>query len=202
MKERKTISIVLVSIFSLFFSIEVGAQVPDEVKALAGVYHGTWKMYGLNEKGEIVAKMAWTDIMEAGSPATKDGRAFVTTIDAMTFEGGIPPQKVEGKEGYFLNPDGSLGDYFFESMGQTVRLKKLNDQASVYFLPANPMEAAMLGLANGALAKHVVVKVIVAEDGVETHLISRVTTATWKDGEGKEHSRQFISLQGVHKRQK
>ena len=45
------------------------------------------------------------------------------------------------------------------------------------------------------------VKVVTKEQGVETHRISRVTTVSWKDKEGKEQTLQFVSLQGYHKRQ-
>jgi hypothetical protein len=46
-----------------------------------------------------------------------------------------------------------------------------------------------------------VIKVVTKEQGVETHRISRLTTVSWKDKEGKERWLQFLSLQGSHKRQ-
>ncbi len=202
MKRNKILVILAIPIVMAFFSVAMAEQVPAEVKALAGVYEGTWSMFGMNEKGEIVPKINWTDIMEAKNPACQDGRAYVATVDTMTFEGGIPPQKMEGKEGYFLNPDGSLGDYFFESYGQVQHMVKLDDRVWVYTAPSSPMELQMLGFPAAAAAKHVVVKVVAMEDGVETHRISRVTTVTWKDKEGRDCSRQFLSLQGVHKRKK
>ncbi len=39
------------------------------------------------------------------------------------------------------------------------------------------------------------------EKGVETHRISRVSTVTWTEKNGKERSLQWLSLQGYHKRQ-
>jgi hypothetical protein len=47
----------------------------------------------------------------------------------------------------------------------------------------------------------VLVKVVTKEQGVETHRISRLTTVSWKDREGKDRWLQFVSLQGFHKRQ-
>ena len=45
------------------------------------------------------------------------------------------------------------------------------------------------------------VKVVTREKGVETHRITRVTTVSWKDQDGKERWLHFVSLQGFHKRQ-
>ena len=58
-----------------------------------------------------------------------------------------------------------------------------------------------MGFPKGAAGRHVVVKVITNEAGVETHRISRVTTVSWRDHEGKERWSQFVSLQGFHKRE-
>jgi len=65
MKWRKPLVILSVPIAMAFFFVEMTAQVPAEVKAMEGVYSGTWRMFGLNEKGEVVPKMTWTDVMEA-----------------------------------------------------------------------------------------------------------------------------------------
>src|SRR4051812_34286862 len=49
-------------------------DIPKEVRALAGTYTGAWTMYGIDEKGEVVKRMAWTDTMKAGSPEVKGER--------------------------------------------------------------------------------------------------------------------------------
>lgn len=179
-------------------------QVPEDVRGMAGVYEGTWSMLGLDETGTIVQKMSWTDVMVAKDPVVRDGRAYVATLDTMTFAGGLPPQTMEGKEGYFLNPDGTLGDYFIEMNGQVQRVSSLGGKTWAYTASSSPIEMRMLGFpaAAAGTAVHVVVKVVDMADGVETHRISRVTTVTWKDKDGRDCSRQFISLQGVHKRKK
>lgn len=85
-------------------------EAPKEVRALAGAYTGSWTMYGIDENGDVVKRMAWTDAMTAVGPEVKGDRALVSTTDEMTFEGGqIPPFKVPGTEGYFLKADGGLG---------------------------------------------------------------------------------------------
>jgi hypothetical protein len=181
---------------------DVPRDVPKEVRALEGTYSGAWTMFGIDEKGEIVKRMTWTDTMKAGSPEVKGERAYVTTTDEMTFEGAKgPPFKVEGKEGYYLTKDGGLGDYFIETYGQVHRLAKLGVNVWSYAAPAAEQELARLGLPKGASGQHVVVKVVTTEQGVETHRVSRVTTVIWKDKDGKERVLQFVSLQGYHKRQ-
>jgi hypothetical protein len=37
--------------------------VPKEVRALEGAYTGSWAMYGIDDKGAVVKRMAWTDTM-------------------------------------------------------------------------------------------------------------------------------------------
>jgi hypothetical protein len=181
---------------------DASGEVPKEVRALAGTYTGAWTMYGIDEKGEVVKRMTWTDTMKADSPEVKGERAYVATADEMTFEGAKgPPLKVEGKEGYYLKKGGGLGDYFIETRGQVHRLAKLGDNVWTYAAPAAEQELARLGFPKGTSGQHVVVKVVTTEQGAETHRISRVTTVRWKDKDGKENALQFVSLQGYHKRQ-
>ncbi|MBX9584480.1 MAG: hypothetical protein K2X87_29620 [Gemmataceae bacterium] len=177
------------------------APVPKEVRALAGTYTGAWALYGIDAKGEVVKKMAWTDTMTAADPEVKGDRAQVSTVDEMAFEGAKgPPFKVPGKEGYFLTKDGKLGDYFIETFGQVQRLVKLADNVWTAAAPAAEQELTRLGFPKGAAGQHVLVKVVTREAGVETHRISRVTMASWTDQDGKERTVQFVSLRGHHKR--
>jgi hypothetical protein len=180
----------------------VQGEIPKAVQDMVGVYTGSWTVYGVNDKGEAVKRMAWTDTMKAENPVIKGDRAYVTTTDEMTFDGGqIPKMKVPGTEGYFLNKDGSLGDYFIETFGQVNRAHKIGKDVWTYTSTANPQELAMLGFSNVSFSQHVIVKVVTYDKGVETHRISRVTTVKWKDAAGEERALQYVSLQGVHKRQ-
>ena len=175
---------------------------PEEVRALQGVYTGSWTMHGIDDRDQIAKRMAWTDVMKVDSPRIEGDRAFVSTMDEMTFEGGrIPPVKVQGQEGYFLKPDGGLGDYFIETFGQVTRMTRLADNVWVYAAQAPPQELAQLGFPSGASGQHVLVKVITREQDIETHRISRLTTVVWVDKKGEPRTLQFVSLQGFHKRQ-
>lgn len=194
------LSIVLSLCLAANSSAQNSQKVPAEVQAIAGTYTGSWTIYGINEKGEIFRQAAWTDTMKAENPSVEANRAFVTTLDAVTFEGGnIPPLNFVGKEGYLLNKDGSLGDYFIEINGQTFLPKKLDKDSWSYAVPVNPRDFAALGdkFIGGA---HVMVKTVIFEQGIETHYVSRLTTVRWKGADGKERATQFISLQGQHKR--
>lgn len=192
---------ILLIIFLICASILTAQEVPEEVKAMAGTYTGSWSIFGLDQEGTIVKKMSWTDVIVAQNPVIQDGQAYVSTIDNMVFEGNIPPQKIVGKEGYFLNEDGTLGDYFMEMAGQTLKMTMIDKDVWTYTSPVNPYEYSMLGFTNVIYAKHVMVKVITREDEGETHRISRVTTVHWTGKDNKEHWIQFISLQGFHRRQ-
>ncbi|MFC2163821.1 hypothetical protein ACFLT2_02345 [Acidobacteriota bacterium] len=177
-------------------------EVPKEVRAMEGTYTGSWLMYGIDKKGEIIKSTAWTDTMEVGGSEIEGDRAFVSTIDEMTFEGDqIPPFKVQGKEGYYLRKDGGLGAYFIETAGQMYRMVKVGENVWSYTTPAATQELSWLGFPENASGQHVLVKVVTNEQGVETHRISRLTTVNWKDNEGKEQVLQFVSLQGYHRRQ-
>src|SRR5262249_336524 len=152
---------------------------------LVGTYVRDWVIYGIERQGAVVKRFAWSDTLKVANPQVKDNRAFVTWTDEKVFEGGkIPPNQVEGREGYMLKRDGSLGDYFIESFGKTSRLVNLADNVWTYTATASPQELAGLGFPKGASGQHVLVKVITKEQGVEAHRISRLTTVTWRDADG------------------
>ena len=177
-------------------------KIPQEVKTIVGTYSGSWTSFGVDEQGQLVKRAAWTDTIRAENPQVEGDRAYVSTHIEMSFEGGqIPAMKMEGKEGYFLKADGSLGDYFIETFGRVNRGQQIAKGVWVYASEADARELRQLGL-NDASGQHVVVKVVGMEDGVETHRITRITTARWKDAEGKEHVQQFASLAGLHRKQK
>lgn len=195
------ISLLIASVIISSLAQSNSRQVPKEVQAIVGTYTGSWISYGLNEKGEVIRQAAWTDTLKAENPVVTAERAFVTTVDELTFEGGrIPPQKVQGTEGYLLNKDGSLGEYFIEIFRQTIRMQKIGENTYTYVVPAQAREFAALGTGRFLSGQHVLVKVVTFEQGVETHNISRLTTVKWKDSESKERTTQFVSLQGQHKR--
>ena len=128
------------------FTQNKAAQIPKEVSDRVGTYTGSWTSYGLDENGQVVKQAAWTDTIKARNPVAEKNRVFVTTTDEMTFEGGrIPPMKVPGREGYALNSDGSLGEYFIETYGQTYKFQKLSENVRAYTVSATPQELARFG---------------------------------------------------------
>ncbi len=175
-------------------------KIPKEVQAIAGTYVGEWTMYGVNAKGEAVPRMTWTDTLKAETPKVEGNRAFVTIVDEMTFAGAKTPVKATGKEGYFLNKDGSLGDYFIEMRGDVRRMVKLSDTAWSYATKAAPQELEQLGFPKGSTGEHVLVKFVSGSGADEVHRIVRMTNVHWKDRDGKEQWTQFVSLKGHHKR--
>jgi len=188
------------SLSSVGLSADASPEVPKEVAALAGTYSGSWKSFGIDAQGQVVERSAWTDTVRAERPVREADRAWVSTENVMIFEGRGAPFKLPGKEGYYLNRDGVLGQYFIETHGQTYRMQKLADDIWTYATDASPQELAQLGFPKGAAGRHVVVKVVTHEAGVETHRVSRMTTVSWRDKEGKELWLQFVSLQGYHKK--
>jgi hypothetical protein len=202
LRDNRVKNYVFMALITLFAAgFLVGQDVPEEVKAMVGTYEGSWVMFGIDAEGNIVEKMKWTDTMTAANPIVKDGKAYVETVDRMTFEGGnIPPQEVRGTEGYFLNKDGSPGDYYFENFGQVIKMVRLNKYTWVYATPAVPGRLGFLGFPNVISGRHVVVKEVTEENGAEVHRISRVTTVNWKDPNGAVKWKQFVSLKGCHKK--
>ncbi|HVE49594.1 MAG TPA: hypothetical protein VNG69_08265 [Casimicrobiaceae bacterium] len=177
-------------------------QIPRELGFLVGTYTGAWTAYGVSNEGLAVKQASWTDTVRAEKPTVRNDKAFVTTTAEMVFDSGdVPPMKVLGTEGYLINADGTVGDYFIETFGQTYRMQKLAANTWVYVAPAHPRELASLGFVNALSGEHVLIKVRTTEQGAETHRISRVTTVNWKDADGRERWAQYTSLQGFHKRQ-
>lgn len=178
------------------------SEIPSEVRSLEGTYTGSWTMFGIDRKGDVIKNMAWTDTIEARDPRVEANRAFVSTTNVMVFEGGhVPPFKMQGKEGYALKPDGSLGNYFIEINGQTHQMARVGENVWSYTAAARSNELNRLGFPANASGQHVLVKVVTSEQGAETHRISRLTMVSWKDKQGKEQVTSFVSLKGYHVRQ-
>ena len=193
----------LVPFYLVAPAVAADPEVPQEVRAMEGTWAGVWATYGIDGKGEVVKRASWTDTLKAGGAEVKDGRAYVTWVSEQTFDGAKgPARKTEGKEGFFLKKDGTVGDNFLEMFGQTTRVTKLGDTTWSYATTAAPQELTALGFPKGATGQHVVVKVVTKEKGVETHRITRVSTVTWTDKDGQERTLQYVSLQGHHKREK
>jgi len=174
------------------------ARLPDEVQKLVGTAKGRWTSYGLNTHGEIVKRFDYPDELATKDLKVEGDRAFVAYIAKMHFPGRPDPFTVEGKEGYYLNKDGTLGDYFTEEFGQITRYKRLSEGVWAASTPAYPQELQQFGFSNVIAGTHVLIKVIAKGTNAETHRISRITTVHWKDETGKPRWIQFTSLKGQH----
>ena len=176
--------------------------VPQAVRDLEGTYVGTWTLFGIDEESKVVKLASWTDTIKAEDPQMDDEQAYVLTTSEMVFDGSdAPPVTFTGREGYYLMPDGSLGDYFVETFGQVTKSTELGDNVWISVTPASAEDLASYLLPNDSSGQHVLVKVVASEEGVEIHRITRVTTVTWTDQAGQDRSIQFVSIQGFHKRQ-
>ena len=183
------------------FCEEQNIEIAEEIQSLVGSYRGEWTAFGIDSAGQIIQAANWVDTITLSDPVTESNRVYAPTEDKMYFKGGhIPPMTVAGIEGYFINDDGSLGDYFFEMYNKVYRMHKLNDNTWGYTLPGSPQEMTNLGFANVISAQHTMIKVVTLEKGIETHRISRITTVNWKDERGEENWIQYRSLEGYHKR--
>jgi hypothetical protein len=176
--------------------------VPQAVRDLEGNYVGSWTVFGIDEEGQVVKLVSWTDTIQAENPQIDGEQAYVLTTGEMVFDSSnIPPMKIAGKEGYFLLPDGSLGDYFVETNGQISKSNQLSENVWISVTPASSQDLASYRLPNVSSGQHIFNKVVTSEEGVEIHRITRVTTVNWTDQAGQERSTQFVSLEGFHQRQ-
>lgn len=172
------------------------------VRDLAGNYAGSWTLFGIDAEGQAVKLVSWTDTINAEKPQIDGEQAYVLTTGEMVFDSSnVPPMQIAGKEGYFLLPDGSLGDYFVETNGQISKSNQLSENVWIAVTPASAQDLDAYGLPNISSGQHILNKVITSEKGVEIHRITRVTTVNWTDAAGQERSTQFVSLQGFHQRQ-
>lgn len=177
-------------------------DVPKAVRDLEGTYVGSWTLFGIDEESKVVKLASWSDTIQAENPQMDDEQAYVLTTSEMVFDDSdAPPINFTGKEGYFLMPDGTLGDYFTETFGQISRSTQLGENVWISVTPASAEDLASYRLPTDSSGQHVLVKVVTSEEGIEIHRITRVTTVTWTDQAGQDRSTQFVSIQGFHQRQ-
>jgi hypothetical protein len=178
-----------------------GEDLPPQVARLLGTWVGEWQMWGVDAAGAVAPRMKWTDRMTASEPVRSADRIAFKTVDEMTFEGVPgPPRTWVGSKGWRLNGDETLGAHYIESFGRESVLVSLRADAESYIEDAAPQELAQLGCPAGTTGSHVLVKVVVDEAEGETHRITRVTTVRWPTADGDERHRQFVSLQGYHRK--
>ena len=173
----------------------------DTLQQLQGTYNGSWDFYTLDASGNAVKSYSANDTATTSKPQKKGDRVFVEVHDAMQMPGH--DMTIDFHEGYFVKPDGSAGDRFFEMFGQTVVEKPIGDHAWAFQTPVAPQELDQLGLKGKTVvsAMHTTVKTASVNGTTETELVTRVTTVHWKAADGAIKSAQFVSMSGTHTRE-
>lgn len=168
---------------------------------LIGSYSGSWDFFGIDAQGAVVKKYSMTDTAQASDPKVQGARAFVTVRDQMQVQGR--EFAVEFHEGFFVKPDGSVGERYFEMYGQTVVEYPLGERAWSYQTPVRPQELEQMGFrrADVVSAVHTTVKTEVVNGRTETQMVTRLTTVQWKDSAAHVKALQFVSMSGVHTRE-
>jgi hypothetical protein len=173
----------------------------DAAKSITGVYEGQWELFGLTPNGDVAKKSNWTDrIVAAGPVKVLDKKAFVSVKSEMKFEGG-KIQSFEFTEGFFVNEDETAGLRFFETYGAVTIEKEIAEKVWAFETALSKWDLDSLGLKAEQIifSKNLTTKVE-ANDDSKTEWVSRLTTIQWKDDGGKIQSKQFVSLQGHHKK--
>ncbi len=172
------------------------------LETIAGEYTGEWTLRGVDETGAPKVVMSWTDEVSVPfEPIREPGRAYLSVTDEMTFEGPVPARTVTFKEGFLVADDGSVGERFFnQGDGGAVVETELAPGVYTFSQVATPEELATLGFTDANPGTHVTVKTTTRDGSVEQEHISRVTTAQWRDADGRPHTTQMVTLEGMHRR--
>ena len=171
-------------------------------RSLVGHYTGGSTVYGINAAGEIEKKYSFTEDITATDPQVKDGLAFVNVVDLIS---GVP-FPIKWTEGFHLDARGSIGArYFLPEMPGAVETveKDLAEAGSATFeTDLRPNEEAELGFGGRDILykKHTTIKNVVTSGNSETHVITRLTTITWKDAAGAIQTKTFVSMNGTQER--
>lgn len=191
----------LLCVFAFATSAHASTPAFEATKKIAGKYTGTWTMYSF-ANDTVIQKAAWTDVLTADTPTEEKDRAFVQVSDVMTFADGTT-RTTKFTEGYFSNPDGTIGDRFYDYSGATTLFKKLTENDWTYQSTPSDFELRTLGFDPKTVisASHVATKTTTYEGPIDTDHVTRVTTIQWKDKTGTTKSIQFTSLTGTHTRQ-
>ncbi len=192
-------------------------QAIEAVQALAGTYTGHWDMYGLDKMGQVIKDpvLSWDDVITFENPQVgidpnvNQQRAFGLVTDIMTYvvPAGIPVTTVHFTEGYKIQADGTAGEHYFtfkNAAGQVIETieNQLAPNLWSYESPVDLKFFADIGIneSNVVLAKNMTVKSISIEGTAEIQTVSQMTTLVWKADDGSIKSKQFVSMNGIHRR--
>jgi|GEM_PF-2152955 len=169
--------------------------------ARAGTYEGSFQLSGLDETGQPIPMMMWTDVAVADEPTIDDDRAYLHVNGTSTFADGTVHEQ-SWIEGYLLDGDGFAGDEFIEMNGVVTVVTELAPDRYQYEQELSPQDFYLLGpvtAENLDAGHHVMDKTVTFPDGIETHDIIRTTHLEWTD-EGGSQTLEFESLSGQHRK--
>jgi hypothetical protein len=215
------IALSLLFLFCLMMS-EVRAnehrlQAIEAAQALAGTYTGHWDMYGLDKMGQVTKNpvLSWDDVNTFENPQVgidpniNQQRAFGLVTDIMTYvvPAGIPVTTVHFTEGFKIKADGTTGEHYFtfkNADGQVIETieNQLAPNLWSYESSVDLKSFAGIGIneSNVVLAKNLTLKSISIEGAAEIQTVSQTTTLIWKGDDGSIKSKQFVSMNGIHRR--
>ena len=179
----------------------------DAAKALVGTYTGKSTNYRIDGQGGIQPTSWFTETIKAENPVQQDGKAFVSATDEMTFSNG-GTGTYHWQEGFYVNPDGSAGKHYFVYQipnvppQETIEIPLAEIGAVTFDNDVQDYELKELGFADKEVTfkKHSTVKNTVTVGSLETDVITRFTTISWKDAAGAIQTRQFVSRNGTQSR--
>jgi hypothetical protein len=167
---------------------------------IAGHYIGESTAYRVDANGDVVVAYTFHEDITATNPELKDGRAFVHVTDVIT---GTTPQS--WTEGFLVNADGSVGSRYFlmDKPGSTDVIEvPIANGGATFQTEFYVGEENALGFGGKDIVykKHTTVKNTITSGNVETDVISRVTTVSWKEADGTTQTKSFVSMNGYQSR--
>jgi hypothetical protein len=187
----------------------------DAINSLAGSYTGHWDMYDLGNNGQVKLSRSWDDQINLTNPQigidpfVNQQRAFgvVTNTITYTIPSGIPTITMQFTEGFKIQEDRTTGQHYFTFADRTGKVTEtLENQIGPnlwqYESSVDLANYSTLGINNENIiyAKNLSVKSITVEGNIELQNVAQTTTLVWKDASGIIQSKQFVSMNGVHKR--
>lgn len=196
----KSIYLGFISLFLLNSYSFAAETALEATQRIAGKYTGEWTMFAL-ENGAVVEKVKWTDALVAENPTQDSDGAHVDVTDIMKFSDGSS-RVSKFQEGYYAKEDGSVGDRYYEIMGQRISFKKLTDNDWTFQNTPSSWELPSLGFDPKTVisASHVTTKTTTYDGNIDTDHVIRITTIQWRDANGAVRSEQFVSMKGYHTR--
>lgn len=193
--KKSTILFCLMVFWSSLFS----QTIEEEINKLAGVFVGEWTAYKLDKDHVAIKALSWKDTLITDEPTINDSLAFVNISSTMVFDNPkMPEYKMNFQEGMKID-NGKIKSHFFTVMGNETIETKIGDNTYIISQAIAPYELKQLGIDEEATGINTTVKVILIENEIEIHKITRLSTITFASDLNLQ-AIQFVSLKGYHRR--